>query len=61
MTFQDMVKKDPQGNLTAEHRTVDATGTYYLLGQPARRIELLYIYIRQSDNRRVHADKIHSI
>jgi hypothetical protein len=44
MTFQDMVKKDPQGNSTANHRTVDATGNFNLLGQPSRRIELSYIY-----------------
>jgi hypothetical protein len=39
-----MVKKDPQGNSTAEYRTVDATGTFHLLGQPARRIESSYTY-----------------
>jgi hypothetical protein len=44
MTFQDMLKNDPQGNSTAEHRTVDATGNIHLLGQPARRIELSYMY-----------------
>ena len=44
MTFQDILKNDPQANSTADHRTVDATGNLHLLGQPARRIELSYIF-----------------
>jgi hypothetical protein len=44
MIFQDMIKNDPQGNSTADHKIVDATGNIRLLGQPARRIELSYIH-----------------
>jgi hypothetical protein len=61
MTFQDMPKKDPQGNSTG-HRIVDVTGNFHLLGQTARRYELNYIiklYRRQSDNRK-HKNKIRS-
>ena len=41
MTFQDMLKKDPQGNITGL-RTIDTTGNFHLLGQPARRWEYTY-------------------
>jgi hypothetical protein len=44
MTYQDMLKNDPQANSTADHRSVDATGNIHLLGQPVRRIELSYIF-----------------
>jgi hypothetical protein len=31
MTFQDVLMNDPQGNSTANNRTVDATGNIHLL------------------------------
>ena len=43
MTFEEMIKNDPQENSTAEHKTVDTTGSIHLLGQPTRKIELSYI------------------